>query len=622
MVGTYTVTFNYSGDSNYAPYSGSTTLTVTPAPLMVTVANATRPYGAANPVFSSSIVGTVPGDTFTQTFSTQAMVTSPVGSYPISVTLGGAAVWNYTVTVVPGTLTITKATIALNVAVNNVSRTYSAANPAFSSTITGALNGDTFFVTYTTTATITSPVANNYLIVPTVTGPISNYNVTTANGTLTVTPAPLTLTGNTFTRPYGTPNPAFTSTFVGLLNGDTVTVTYQTAATVNSPVGSYPITQTVSGTVASNYNISANNGALNVVANGNSLVINVSSAARLYGASNPAFSGTVTGVMPGDNVIVTYNTAATPASNSASYPIGASVSGTSASNYIATINPGNLAIAPATSVTAVATSTPTANAGAIVTFTANVTGNPVTAVGTVTFFDGTVMLGTSTLNASGIATFNTSTLGVGTHSITASFQANTNFTTSSASVPQVITQATGAFTVNTTPPAPFIKGAGTTTFQVTVSATGAFAGPVALTCSGLPADATCVFANPTVTLTAGGSITTAMTVTTTAADARLLVPAGLPGNPADIAPLTVATIFPLELTGLGVLFAGIRRRKTLGTQKMRFLLLIVCTLGILGLAGCGCPNTTFKTYTINVTGTSLSFPAPAQTTSVVLYVGQ
>ena len=620
-VGTYTVTFNYSGDSNYAPYAGTTTLTVTPAPLMVTVANATRPYGVANPAFTSTIVGTVPGDSFTQTFSTPATITSPVGLYPISVTLGGAAAGNYTITVVPGTLTITKATVALNVAVNNVSRLYGAANPAFSSTITGALNGDTFSVTYTTTATITSPVGN-YPIVPTVTGPISNYNLTTTNGTLTVTPAPLTVNGNSFTRPYGTANPAFTSTFVGLLNGDTVTVTYQTAAAVNSPVGSYPITQTVSGPAASNYSITTNNGSLNVIANANSLVINVNSAARLYGAPNPAFSGTVTGVLPGDNVIVTYTTVATPASNAASYPIGASVSGTSASNYIATINPGTLVVAPATTVTAVATSAPSASAGTNVTFTANVTGNPVTAAGTVTFFDGTVMLGTSTLNASGVGTFSTSTLSVGTHSITAAFQANTNFTNSSASVPQVITQATGAFTVSATPPAPFIKGAGTTTFQVTVSATGAFAGPVALTCSGLPADATCVFANPTVTLTAGGSITTAMTVTTTAADAKLLAPAGLPGNPADIAPLTFAAIFPAELTGLGVLFAGIRRRKTLGTQKMRLLLIIVCTLGILGLVGCGCPNTTFKTYTINITGTSLSFPAPAQSTSVVLSVGQ
>ena len=99
-----------------------------------------------------------------------------------------------------------------------------------------------------------------------------------------------------------------------------------------------------------------------------------------------------------------------------------------------------------------------------------------------------------------------------------------------------------------------------------------------------------------------------MTVTTTVADAKLEAPGAFHGNPADLAPFTVATIFPAELTGLGVLFAGLRRRKTLGTQKMRLLLMIVFTLGILGLVGCGCPSTAFHSYSINITGTSLSFP--------------
>jgi hypothetical protein len=49
---------------------------------------------------------------------------------------------------------------------------------------------------------------------------------------------------------------------------------------------------------------------------------------------------------------------------------------------------------------------------------------------------------------------------------------------------------------------------------------------------------------------------------------------------------------------------------------------MVFSLGILGLVGCGCPNTTFKTYTITIAGTSTSFPAPAQTTSILLSVGQ
>jgi hypothetical protein len=232
------------------------------------------------------------------------------------------------------------------------------------------------------------------------------------------------------------------------------------------------------------------------------------------------------------------------------------------------------------------------------------------------------MLGNSNLAANGTATYSTNALSLGSHNISAAFQANTNFTTSGASVTQVVGQAVGGFTITANPPTPFIKGAGTTTFQVTVNSNGAFAGQVALSCAGLPNDATCTFATPTVTLTSGSSVTTTMTVTTTVADAKLEAPGAFHGNPADLAPFTVATIFPAELTGFGVLFAGLRRRKTLGTQKMRLLLMIVFTLGILGLVGCGCPSTAFHSYSINITGTSLTFPAPAQTISVLLSVGQ
>ncbi len=621
-VGTYVVAFNYSGDTNYAPYTGITTLTVTPAPLTVTVANASRPYGSPNPAFTSTITGTVPSDTFTQAFSTTATITSLVGVYPITDVLSGPAASNYTVTVIPGMLTITTASLQLTVAVNSASRIYGAANPAFTSTITGALNGDTFTVTYSTTATVTSPV-NSYTITPTVSGPaLSNYTLVTSPGILNVTPAPLTVTANNASRAYGAPNPTFTGTTVGLLNGDSVTVNYMTAATINSPVGPYPIVPNVSGAALSNYNLSVVNGTLTVTANGNSLVINVNSAARVYGSPNPTFSGTVTGVLPGDDVVVTYTTTAIPASSAGNYPIGANVSGTSAGNYIATIHPGTLAITAASTTTTIITSAPSAVIGTNVTFTANVASPVGTVSGVVNFFDGTVMLGSANLTGAGAATFTTNALSIGTHNISAAFQANTNFNTSGASLTQAIAQAVGAFTISATPNAPFIKGAGTTIYQVTVTPSGAFAGQVALACSGLPADATCTFTTPTVTLTAGTSVTTTMTVTTTVSDAKLEGPAGLPSNPADLAPFTVATIFPAELTGLGVLFAGLRRRNALGTQKMRLLLIIVFTLGILGLVGCGCPSTVFHTYTINVTGTSLSFPAPAQTISVLLSVGQ
>jgi sugar lactone lactonase YvrE len=621
-VGTYPINATVSGGpaGNYLITVIPGTLTVTPVLLTVVVGNATRPYGAANPPFTSTVSGVLNGDSFTHTYSTTATIASPVGNYPINDAVGGPAASNYTITVVPGTLTITQATVALNVAANNVTRTYGAANPAFTSTFTGALNGDTFTVTYSTTATTTSPIGA-YPIVASVSGAAaSNYTVTTTNGVLTVSPATLTVTANNASRAYGAANPVFTGTTTGLLNGDTVSTTFTSSAVSNSAVGTYPIVPTVSGAATSNYTVVTANGTLTITQNPSSLVINVDNASRPYRAPNPNFTGSVNGVLPGDNVVVTFSTAATQTSSAGRYAIGANVSGTSAGNYIATIHPGALDINPVATVTTITSSGSPAVVGTTVTFTATTTTANGVVSGTVNFSEGATLLGTGTLNSSGVATFSTTALALGTHSVTAAFQTNTNFTASSATLTQVMTAPTGSFTLSASPATQFIKGAGATIYQVTLTSVGAFAGQINLACSGLPADATCSFAsNPT--LTAGGTATVAMTVNTTVADAHLRKPAVHNFNPADLAPITAAAVFPVELTGLGVFFAGLRRRKKLGTQKIRLLAVILFSLGILGLTGCGCPSTVFQTYTINITATSASFTAPAQSTSVILSVG-
>jgi hypothetical protein len=157
-------------------------------------------FGSATTVSLNTVSGALNGDTFTNAYTTPATAASPVGTYPINDTVGGPAASSYTITVVPGTLTIIQASIALNIAANNTTRTYGAANPVFTSTSTGAINGDTFTVTYATTATTTSPVGT-YPIVPTVSGAAtSNYSVTTTNGVLTVAPATLTVTANNASR--------------------------------------------------------------------------------------------------------------------------------------------------------------------------------------------------------------------------------------------------------------------------------------------------------------------------------------------------------------------------------------------------------------------------------------
>jgi MBG domain (YGX type) len=47
--------------------------------------------------------------------------------------------------------------------------------------------------------------------------------MTINNGTLTVTPAPLSIVADDVTRAAGTPNPTFTGTSSGLKNGDAIT---------------------------------------------------------------------------------------------------------------------------------------------------------------------------------------------------------------------------------------------------------------------------------------------------------------------------------------------------------------------------------------------------------------
>jgi hypothetical protein len=106
--------------NNYTISYDPGTLTVGKAQLSITAADATRPYGAADPPFTATTSGFVNGDTAataytgSPTLGTSATTTSHVGTYPITPTAGTLASTNYTFTFVPGTLTITKATTSIS----------------------------------------------------------------------------------------------------------------------------------------------------------------------------------------------------------------------------------------------------------------------------------------------------------------------------------------------------------------------------------------------------------------------------------------------------------------------------------------------------------------------------
>jgi hypothetical protein len=91
-----------------------------------------------------------------------------------------------------------------------------------------------------------------------------NYTVHYVIGTLTITPAALTITADDKSKVHGKPNPALTATYAGLVNGDTaarVPATLKTTATTASLPGTYPITVFASN---KNYTITLVNGNLTI----------------------------------------------------------------------------------------------------------------------------------------------------------------------------------------------------------------------------------------------------------------------------------------------------------------------------------------------------------------------
>jgi len=242
--------------------------------LMITANGASRPYGQANPALNNvTYNGFINGDTPSALSGTLSCVSpatpaSPVGNYPITCT--GLTSANYTINYASGLLTITQA--ALTVTANNAARLYGSPNPAFSASASGLVNGDTLSSigatpTCSTPATAASPVGS-YTI--TCTGPASatNYTIAYQPGTLTITPAPLTITANNATKILHSPNPPFSASYSGFVNGDTPasltgTLTCTTTATTASDVGSYPIT--CSGQSSTNYAITYVAGTLKIL---------------------------------------------------------------------------------------------------------------------------------------------------------------------------------------------------------------------------------------------------------------------------------------------------------------------------------------------------------------------
>src|SRR5439155_3439026 len=131
---------------------------------------------------------------------------------------------------------------------------------------------------------------------------LGNYGVTSTNGTLTVNKAPLSVKANDASRLYGDANPAFTGTLSGVKNSDNITASYSSSATLASAVGTYNIVPSLHDpdSKLGNYEVTSTNGTMTVKKA--TLSVKADDASRLYGTTNPSFTGTLSGVRNSDNI--------------------------------------------------------------------------------------------------------------------------------------------------------------------------------------------------------------------------------------------------------------------------------------------------------------------------------
>ena len=237
--GSYTITAAYAGDENYNSASGSVNYSIDQlTPIITWPTPAPITYGTPLSAVQLNATASVPGS-FVYTPAAGAVLGA--GSQTLSVTFTPTDGVDYTTATTTVPLTVNKGN--LTVTANNASRVYGAANPAFTPTYSGFVNGDTSAVltgspSLTTTATAASPVGSYTITAAAGTLSAANYSFTFVNGTLTVTKATSVLSVTSSLNPsvYGN-SVTFTLTVGGSGSGvvPTGTVTFTEGGTTLLP---------------------------------------------------------------------------------------------------------------------------------------------------------------------------------------------------------------------------------------------------------------------------------------------------------------------------------------------------------------------------------------------------
>ena len=449
----HTITAVYLGDGNYDISSGSTSLTVNEAATSTSLTSDINPSVFGQTVtFTASVSVNAPGT---------GTATGNVAFEDGATFLGDGTLDGYgNATYTTANLAVTGHTITAvylgdgNYAISSGSTSLTVNEAATTTSLTSDSNPSVFgqTVTFTANVSVNAPGTG------TATGTVAFQDGATflGDGTLdgygnaTFTTANLAVTGHTITAVYlGDGNYAISSGSTSLTVNEAATSTSLTSD-INPSVFGQTVTFTASVSVNGPGSGTATGTVSFVDSNGNVLDTEtlVNGQAASIGISTLAVgSDTIAAVYSGDG------------------------------NFTMSSGSTNQTVNQAATSSTLTSDTSPAVFGQTVTFTATVSVNAPGAAlptGTVTFYDGSSVLGSGTLDSSGRATFSTSALNVGDHVITAIYSGDGDCnTSSSAGLTQTIaTVDTSSSVVSSVNPAVFGQQV-TFTATVSANATGA-----------------------------------------------------------------------------------------------------------------------------------------------------
>ena len=263
-VGSYPTHATAAGDAlvNYTVTYTDGALTITKATPTAETTGGTFTYDGQAHASTCTVTG-VGTDVLTGvvSYAPGPGVPATQGTYEVSCEY--AATDNYEAASASATITINRA--VATVTAGSGTKVYGTVDPAFTPSSTGFLAADGIVVTQTPRDA--GETVGSYATHATAAGAaLGNYAVTYTNGSLSVTPAALTVAANSYTRSDLAADPTLTGTLTGVVAGDGITATYSSTGTGSQVPGVYPTIPTLvdSNGKLGNYTVSSTNGTLTI----------------------------------------------------------------------------------------------------------------------------------------------------------------------------------------------------------------------------------------------------------------------------------------------------------------------------------------------------------------------